>query len=69
MNDTHVNLSIFNIKGDFVKTLKDDRQSAGYHKIQWNGTDANDNSVAGGLYLYQLNAGGYSQTKKMVLIR
>ena len=69
LKDSHVSLMIFNITGDLVKTLIEEKQSAGYHKIQWNGKDENDNSVAGGLYLCQLKADGFSQSNKMVLIK
>ena len=67
--DTHVTLRIFNIAGELVKILIEEKQSAGYHKIQWDGRDENGNSVAGGLYLYYLKADGFSHSNKMVLIR
>ncbi len=66
---THVTLKIFNIVGELVKTLIEEKQSAGYHKIQWNGRNENGNPVAGGLYLYQFKADGFSKSNKMVLIR
>lgn len=67
--DTYVTLRIFNIRGELVKTLKDERQSVGYYKIQWDGSDENGNPVSAGLYLYHLKADGFVQLKKMVLIR
>ena len=67
--DTQVTLRIFNIAGELVKILIEEKQSAGYHKIQWNGKDENGNSVAGGLYLLSLESDGFSQSNKMVLIR
>jgi hypothetical protein len=67
--DTYVTLRIFNITGELVKTIKNERQSAGYYKIQWNGRDENGKSIAGGLYLYHLKADGFSQSNKMILIR
>ncbi len=67
--DTQVTLRIFNIAGEFVKTLIEEKQTAYYYKIQWDGRDENGNSVAGGLYLYYLKADGFSQSNKMVLIR
>jgi len=68
-HDTQVSLRIFNITGELVKCLKEEKQSAGYHKMQWDGRDENGNSVAGGLYLYHLKADGFSHSNKMVLIR
>jgi hypothetical protein len=67
--DSNVILRIFNINGQLVKTLIEEKQSAGYYKIQWDSRDENGNSVVGGLYLYQLKAEGFSQSYKMVLIR
>ena len=67
--DAYVTLRIFNITGELVETLIEEQQIAGYHKIQWNGRDETDNTVAGGLYLYHLRADGFSQSNKMVLIR
>jgi hypothetical protein len=67
--DTQVTLRIFNITGELVETLIEEKQSAGYHQIQWDGRDENGSSVAGGVYLYLLKADDFSQSNKMVLIR
>jgi hypothetical protein len=67
--DSYVTLRVFNIKGELVKTCIEEKQSTGYYKIQWSGRDENDNSVVGGLYIYQLKAADFSQSNKMVLIK
>ncbi|MEE4310233.1 MAG: kelch repeat-containing protein [candidate division KSB1 bacterium] len=67
--DSDITLQIVDIRGMVVLTLINERQSAGYHKIKWDGRDANGNPVAGGLYLYHLKGDGFSQTKKMILIK
>jgi len=67
--DSHVIIRIFNITGELVKILIEEEQTAGYHKIQWNGRNENGNSVAGGLYLYHLKADAFSHSNKMIIIR
>lgn len=59
-----VKLEIFNILGQKVTTLIDDELDAGYHKVAFNGSN-----YATGLYLYRLEAGVNSITKKMVLVK
>ncbi|MBC8416311.1 MAG: T9SS type A sorting domain-containing protein, partial [Candidatus Cloacimonetes bacterium] len=62
-------IEIFNIKGQKIKTLIDKSISAGNHTVVWNGTDANDNKVSSGVYLYKVEAGDYKKVKKMVLLK
>jgi flagellar hook assembly protein FlgD len=52
-----------------VNTLVQESQTAGYKSVIWNGTDTNGKSVSAGIYLYQIQAGEYLQTKKMVLLK
>ena len=55
--------------GRQVKTLMDQTQDAGYRSVIWNATDDYGNPVSAGIYLYQIQAGGYIRTKKMVLLK
>jgi hypothetical protein len=64
-----VNLDIYNIKGQKVKTLVNDTFNAGKHTVVWNGRDANNKKVASGVYLYKMRNGKYSSTKKMILMK
>ena len=64
-----VNISIHDMMGRKIKTLVNSAQSAGYKTIQWNGTNDNNKSVSAGLYLYTIQAGNFTQTKKMVLLK
>ena len=52
--DTRVSLDIYNILGQKVKTLVDGVMAAGYHNVEWNGTDHNGLGVSSGVYLYKL---------------
>jgi hypothetical protein len=68
-NSRDVKLTIFNIIGQPIRTLADSPYQAGYHSLKWNGKDSNGNDVSSGVYLYNLQAGDFTQTKKMLLIR
>ena len=67
--DELVNITIYNIRGKIVKTLVNASQTAGYKSISWNATNDRDEPVSAGLYLYTIQAGRFSQTKKMVLLK
>ncbi len=57
-------IEIYDILGRRVETLFDAEQPAGYHQIVW---DASDQSS--GIYFYRIQAGEYSDTRKMVLLK
>jgi hypothetical protein len=62
-------LSIYNIKGQKVKTLVNKVLPAGKHSVVWDGKDDNNKSVSSGIYFYKIKAGNYQKVKKMVLIK
>jgi len=66
---SNVNLSVYNIKGQLVKTLVKDHLPAGPQSITWNGDDNNSNKVASGVYFYKIEANGIKEMKKMVLMK
>ena len=59
-----IKIQIINLLGEKVKTLVDENKEAGYHEI-----DFNANKMSSGIYFYIMNAGSYSGTKKMILIK
>ncbi len=67
--DSYVTLTIYDLMGRRVYELVSGRVSPGTYSIIWNGTDANNNSVASGMYLYQLKSGDFVETKKLVLLK
>jgi len=69
LESSKINLSIFNLKGEKVKTLLNDELEPGPHSYIWDGTDTNGKSVASGIYLYKLNTGLNSVSKKMILMK
>jgi len=64
-----VTLTIYNMLGREVTQLVNTTQDAGYRSVQWNATDMHGKSVSAGVYLYQIQAGEFVQTKKMVLLK
>jgi hypothetical protein len=64
-----VNITIYDMLGRQVKTLMDQTQDAGYRSVIWNATNDYGKPVSAGIYLYQIQAGEYISTKKMVLLK
>lgn len=64
-----VDIQIFNIQGQLVRTLVDRQMMAGRHQITWDGRDNGQNPVSSGLYIYKLHAGAHRSIKKMVLVQ
>ncbi len=66
---SEVELSIYNLLGQKVRTLVQARQPAGRYEIAWDGRDEAGREVGSGVYIYRLRAGEFSQSRKMLLIR
>jgi len=68
-NESHVTLTVYNMVGQKVNVLENKVNTAGVHTVQWNGTDLFGRDVASGIYLYTLESGEITMTKKMILMR
>lgn len=64
-----VQLSIYNLLGQKVRTLINDRRNTGSYTVQWDGKDELGRAVATGVYLYKLEASGVVHTQKMLLMQ
>ena len=64
-----VSIIIYDMLGRQVKTLVNQTQDAGYASVIWDATNDYGKPVSAGIYLYQIQAGEYIQTKKMVLLK
>ena len=64
-----VNLSIYNMLGQKVRTLTNGSKNAGTHTLRWNGLDEMGQNVSTGIYLYRLTSGSKSITKKMAFMK
>lgn len=67
--DSPVKLEIFNVLGQRLITLLDQRLTAGLQKIFWNGLDAQKRPVPAGIYVYRLETSGQISTRKLVIYR
>jgi hypothetical protein len=64
-----VTLKIYNILGREVRSLVNNLQKPGNYKITWDGKNNQGKGVTSGIYFYQLKAGDYKETRKLVLIK
>ena len=63
----HVTLSIYDVSGRLVRALVDTTLPAAWHEIVWDGTDEHRARVSAGIYLCELRAGSFRQSRQMVL--
>ena len=68
-NNVKTELTIYNQKGQKIKTFVNERLNIGKHNISWDGKDNNGNEVTSGIYFYQLKNGNYSSMKKMAIVK
>jgi hypothetical protein len=66
---TDVTLKIYNLLGQEIRTLVDEFKEAGSYEVYWNGKDDLGQTVASGIYLYQIQAGDFVQVKKMAFLK
>ena len=70
-----VTLSIYNVLGQQVAKLVDGEMEAGFHRIEWRGTDQAGVSLASGVYMYRIDATAnnsgknFNEVRKMLLLR
>ena len=68
-NDGYVNVSIFNVAGQFITNLVNDYQLYGEKKIFWDTKDATGNHVPSGIYYYVVSNGKYKEARTMTLLK
>ncbi len=68
-NEGNVELDVYNIKGQKVKTLINEMKEPGHYQAIWDGTDNNKKQIASGVYLYRLSTCKKTLNKKMLLLK
>jgi hypothetical protein len=64
-----VTIRVFNAAGQLVRTLVDAPLEAGYHNVVWDARNDVDAEVSSGVYFYQVTAGEFNSTKRMMLLK
>jgi N-acetylneuraminic acid mutarotase len=64
-----VTIKVYDILGREVATLVNEEKPAGSYEVQFNVAQVSRPEIVSGIYFYQLKAGDYSETKKMILLR
>ncbi|MBC8174859.1 MAG: T9SS type A sorting domain-containing protein, partial [Candidatus Marinimicrobia bacterium] len=67
--ESHVSIVVYDIMGRQVKELVSGELVSGYHTAIWDATDSFGKPVGAGIYLYQIKAGDFTQTRKMILLK
>ena len=66
---TDVNITVYNMMGQVVKTLVNGNIAAGYHNVQWDGVNDFGQKVSTGIYIYRVITPKHNTTKKMVFLK
>jgi len=64
-----VQIDIYNLKGQKVKTLVSQKLNAGSYSVTWNGTDKTNSSVSSGIYFYKIHTDFGEEMKKCILLK
>ena len=67
--DNDVTIEVYNVIGQKVVTLVDEKQTAGYHSLIWDGTNESGQVVSSGMYLYKMVINEDTFVKKMVMLK
>ena len=69
INDSDVEISVYNIKGQKVKTLINKQMLKGKHSVIWAGIDDSNKPVSSGIYLYSIKADNQESVNRMLLLK
>ena len=64
-----VKLSIFDLNGNLIKNILDNKVNAGRGHVYWDGKNELGQNVSGGIYLYTIETPSFLKTKKMILLK
>jgi FlgD Ig-like domain len=66
---SNVNLCIYNIRGQKIKSLIEEPRSRGTHTVMWNGKDANEQLLPSGVYFYKFETDYMTESGRLVLVK
>lgn len=64
-----VEITIYSLNGQKLRTLVSGEKTAGFHTVEWNGTNDSGEKVASGMYIYRIRAGAFSKARKLILMK
>jgi hypothetical protein len=67
--DVPVSFKVYNVSGQLVKTLVSGTEKAGYKQVSWDGKSNGGHKIGAGVYFYRFQAGDFTATKKLVVVR
>ena len=65
----HFRLDVYDILGQYIRTLVDAQQSGGHYRTIWDGTDEHNRKMAAWGYFFRLKAGDFMQVIKLALVK
>jgi flagellar hook assembly protein FlgD len=68
-SDVRVTLAIYDVLGQTVRWVVDERLKPGAYRAVWDGRDQTGRRLASGMYFYRLEAGAFNQTRRLMLLR
>jgi hypothetical protein len=68
-SSVQVQLKVYNVRGQVIKTLVNSAKDAGHYVVQWDGRNDNGEAISSGVYFYRIKAGDFVTTRKMVLLK
>jgi fibronectin-binding autotransporter adhesin len=68
-SEEHVEIIIYNVLGQKVRVLVNERQEAGFRQVKWDSMNDYGVPVASGVYIYRMRSGAYVRSRKMSVIR
>ncbi|MBN2029007.1 chitobiase/beta-hexosaminidase C-terminal domain-containing protein [bacterium] len=66
---SHVNLGVYNLTGQEVVCLVNEMKEKGIYSVEWDGRDSQGAYLPSGIYIYQIKAGEFTESKKLILSR
>ncbi len=66
---SNVAITVFDAAGRRVRALEAGNRPAGEHAVRWDGRNDAGGPASSGVYFYRMTAGGFDQTRKMVLLK
>ena len=67
--ESFVNINIYNLKGNNIKSLVNSYKPRGSHSIYWDATNKFGETLSTGMYIYTIQVDNYREVKKMILVK